>query len=143
MKQYTLKEPRLMGEPDEKGIQTFWSYVEEDDRPVRFQKKREHIPMGQKILAKKVTPAVSKTDKKIPYLALEQVELLDEEPIEAEPVDDNPETDPQTGYQAMMYKLEEIHADVKTILRKDGEEGEETVVEDIGDKPINLEDIPF
>lgn len=150
MKQFTLLEPQPLGEADDMGIQTWWAKVEEDNRPVRFQKKRQAIRDRQVILAKKVEVRKSKS-KGLPYLNLEGVELVDEEPIEATPVaeDEDPKRNSQSAYQAVMFKLEEIHTegkDTNRMLRTligEGDKKDENVDLLDDEEPINIEDIPF
>lgn len=189
MKILTLKDPRVMGAYDEDYGYSYWSYVEEQQMPVKFSKHLTNIPAGAKIVAEEFE---EKQGQKGPFMQLRKVKVDGGTPVDksktqqttitASTADSQPKKEWQqrddshikaqwaigqaVQLQARqgltMPHYDELEVSAKLLYAmvervKSGKTNqtveleklsgdkytEDTVIMDIGDEPINLDDIPF
>lgn len=148
MKTLTLKNPTALGERDPKYGQAYWSYTHDSDTPVMFNLMDGEVGDGSVITAETIEVKESKNGNE--YHRLKKVTIESQSEI-------TPHR--KTDSEVILAKLDEILAILKAdtavakkVSEKSGyEQAKETrknftadeVVEDIGDEPINLADIPF
>lgn len=146
MPTYTLKNPKELGENDPKYGQTYWSYTHDSGTPVMFNLMDGQVGDGSVINAE--TVELKQSAKGTEYHRLKKVRVSGQQAITATKATDS---------ELMLKKLDEIlellkHAPegepaslaqrwYKTTAKPEVEE--DVVITDIGDEPINLDDIPF
>lgn len=74
MHEYTLKNPQKMGDYDAKYGQSYWSYVEGSDIPVKFNLTKDDVENGSKIEAEEYS--VKKSSKGNEYQQLKKVKVV-------------------------------------------------------------------
>lgn len=152
MKQLTLNDPKPLGDKDPKYGQTYWSYTHDQEHPVMFNLMEGEVYDGSVIAAE--TVELKTSSKGTDYHRLKKVKVIGQH---SEPQLPTPPPD-----SSKLLSL--IYDDTQKILRlvghKDNEQllerqptlastwrkttgQEDTVTYDIGDEPINIEDIPF
>lgn len=142
---YTLKDPTALGERDPKYGQTYWSYTHDSNTPVMFNLMEGSVGDGSVITAEEVLLKTS--SKGTEYHRLKKVHPTGEQAITATKATDT---------ELILKKLDEVlellhdsqgYRQAKetraTLPEPEPTFQEDVVIEDIGDEPINLDDIPF
>lgn len=141
MKEFTLKDPRAMGDADPKYGQSYWSYTHDSQTPVMFNLMDGQVGEGSRISAE--TVELKTSSKGTEYHRLRKVKILGQQQVT---------TSHKTNEELILSKLDEVLSllkEPKTL----GQQWKDTtgktpkqldnVVEDIGDDPIDLSAIPF
>jgi hypothetical protein len=162
MKQYTLKDPKPLGDKDSKYGQTYWSYSHDSDFPVMFNLMEGEVHDGSVITAE--TVELKTSNKGTDYHRLKKVKISGQlTPPNATAGNPTPRfTPPAITPNDSSKMLRLIYDNTEKILGlvqspqngtpslkdewdkvapKDAEP--DNIIEDIGDEPMNLEDIPF
>jgi len=143
---FITKKINPLGDNDPKYGQRYWGYVEESEMPVSFNLMNP-VDIREGVTLEFDEKAIKESKKGTEYLFLRKVKVSGEALVQ--PTSDDKKLleliyddtqkilkllDGRSGYEKAKDTAEEIKA-------KTAEE--EQVVEDIGDEPISLEDIPF
>jgi len=164
MKQFTLKDPKeLPGEPADiqKYGHSYWSYTHDSDVPVMFNLMEGSVQDGTTISAE--TIELKTSSKGTEYLRLKKVKV--DGPVQnvtsqtqINTSDDRIDTILETLEEVveLLVALHDSKSPIKSGYEKAQESRaklskedaidvtpEDVVVDDIGDEPINLDDIPF
>lgn len=145
--QYTLINPKPLGDNDPKYGQTWWSDSHDSDKPLMFNLMTGEVGDGAVISFEE---SVNKQSAKgTDYLRLRKVKV--ESPGAA-----NGPVMTRSGDSGKLLEL--IYSDTQKILQlvdngtpqtlseawqETNKPAKDTVVEDIGEEPMNLSDIPF
>lgn len=143
MKTFTLKDPVPLGDKDPKYGQTYWSYTHDQDLPVMFNLMEGEVGDGTVVTTEEWVNKQSA--KGTEYMRLKKVKVTGQQAITA--------THP-TNNELVLQKLDEILAllqapktsgfdKAKAVRETFSEPDKDVVIEDIGDEPINIDDIPF
>ena len=154
---FTLKEPRKLGERDEKYGQSYWAFTHESQLPVKFNLMEGEVSDGQKITCEEATTRTSSKGKD--YQQLKKVRPQGAQTEAKWQPRDNDAIRAQWAIgQAMTHfapkenvKLNDVETLAKALFGmvdrvKTGEqvvEPDEDTVYDTDDEPINLDNIPF
>lgn len=162
MHEFTLKNPKKMGERDEKYGQSYWSYTHESQMPVKFNLMQGDVFDDQKIQCEEYS--VKKSQKGTDYQQLKKVRVVGaptSSPTttkkEWQPRDDSAiKAQWSIGQAVSVYgdKVDEVEAFAKTLFemvervkKGKGAEGSPEPVDEVHEVdetvPINLDDIPF
>lgn len=139
MKQWTLKDPKPMGDRDPKYGQTWWSYTHDGDMPLMFNLMEGEVGDGSVVSAEEWVNKESA--KGTEYMRLRKVKIQGS----AKPVTKDDDKLLQLTYENTVEILKFLKppGSLKETWDKTVAKEEDTVVEDIGDEPMNLDGIPF
>jgi len=128
MHEFTLKDPKKLGERDSKYGQSYWSFTHESHMPVKFNLMEGDVQDGSRVTAEEYT--VRKSQKGTEYQQLRKVK-----------VNGAPSSQPTLGgttdfnFSDLKAQLDRIEAAVTA--------GNVETIDEVEDDKINLDDIPF
>lgn len=147
MKEYSLKSVRPLGDNDPKYGQTFWCETYDQPEPVMFNLVGENVGEGACVSAE--TVELKTSAKGTSYHRLKKVKILPSRATSSREAALTPQLPPNDTKKTLELILENTSLILEAVKPKSlGDTWRETtkpdnVVEDIGDEPMNLDDIPF
>lgn len=135
-KQFTLDSVTKLGDHDEKYGTTYWCETRQQLEPVMFNSMDQHIGPGAEITCEEVLLKTSKKNKE--YHRLKKVTVMSHGEGEQQK-----SASPAPSSDELLTLVKDNNRMLKILTGEVEEKPKQDVVHDVGEEPIDLNDIPF